>query len=69
MPKPKSHKGLLKRIRITGTGKVKHKKSGRTHLNSGMSSKRQRKRDRPAVACKSVAKKLEGALSRGLRGR
>ncbi|MCC6681964.1 MAG: 50S ribosomal protein L35 [Phycisphaeraceae bacterium] len=34
MPKLKSHKGLLKRIKVTATGKVKTKKSSTGHLKS-----------------------------------
>jgi large subunit ribosomal protein L35 len=35
MPKHKRHKGLLKRIKITGTGKVMRHKAFRGHLMSG----------------------------------
>ncbi len=34
MPKMKPHKGLLKRVRVTKTGKLKHNKSGYKHLRS-----------------------------------
>ena len=34
MPKLKSHKGLLKRVKVTATGKVKTKKSSTGHLKS-----------------------------------
>jgi len=40
MPKAKSHKGLLKRVRVTARGKVKHQPAGKSHLNSRMSAKR-----------------------------
>jgi large subunit ribosomal protein L35 len=42
MPKLKSHKGLLKRFKVTGTGKVKRRRSGGAHLMSSKSSKRRR---------------------------
>ena len=32
--KHKTHKGLAKRVRGTGTGKVKHRRRGTSHLNS-----------------------------------
>jgi len=32
MPKMKSHRGVAKRFKLTGTGKVRHKRSGRSHL-------------------------------------
>jgi large subunit ribosomal protein L35 len=42
MPKLKSHKGLLKRFKVTGTGKVKRRRSGGAHLMSSKSAKRRR---------------------------
>lgn len=69
MSKNKTHKGLAKRIRITGTGKVKHKKSGTSHLNSGFSGQKTRDHRRPMLVSKSIAKRLEAVLNRRLRGR
>lgn len=68
MPKAKSHKGLLKRIRVTARGKVKHKRSGGTHLMSGFSGDQKRKLRSAKIVPKPVAKKLEGALHRHLKG-
>ncbi|QYU70448.1 50S ribosomal protein L35 [Leptolyngbya sp. 15MV] len=42
MPKNKTHKGLLKRIRISKTGKVRHRTAGHKHLRSGKGGKRLR---------------------------
>ena len=42
MPKKKSHKGLLKRFKITGTGKVMRRRSYGTHLMSTKNAKRRR---------------------------
>ncbi len=42
MPKKKSHKGLLKRFKVTGTGKVLRRRSYGTHLMSTKSAKRRR---------------------------
>lgn len=42
MPKMKTHKGIKKRFRLTGTGKAKHRQSGTSHLNSRLSKKRRR---------------------------
>jgi len=42
MPKIKSHRGAGKRFWISATGKVKHKKQGKRHLLTGMSSTRSR---------------------------
>ena len=42
MPKMKTHSATNKRFKITGTGKVAFKKSGRGHLLSSKNSKRLR---------------------------
>ncbi len=42
MPKQKTHKGTKKRFRVTANGKIKHRHSGTSHLNSRMSQKRKR---------------------------
>ncbi|HEX3997777.1 MAG TPA: 50S ribosomal protein L35 [Pirellulales bacterium] len=42
MPKQKTHKGCKKRFRITGRGKLKHRRSGTSHLNSRLTKKRRR---------------------------
>jgi large subunit ribosomal protein L35 len=40
--KMKTHKGTKKRFRITATGKIKHRASGKSHRNVRMSAKRTR---------------------------
>ena len=42
MPKMKSHRGAAKRVKKTGTGKLKHQKQGKRHILTKMSSKRKR---------------------------
>lgn len=42
--KQKTHSGAKKRLRLTGSGKVKHKNTGIRHLNSHMSSKTKRQK-------------------------
>lgn len=42
MPKMKTHKGLVKRIKVSARGKVRYNKSGAGHLMSGKSSSRRR---------------------------
>lgn len=69
MPKLKSHKGLLKRIKVTGKGRIKHKRRGKSHLNSGLSGKSSRNLNKDGVAHKTVAKKLERVLHMRLKGR
>jgi large subunit ribosomal protein L35 len=43
MPKMKSHRGASKRFRITGGGKVVHKKEGMSHIRRTKSNKRKRR--------------------------
>lgn len=42
MPKRKTHKGLLKRVKLTARGKAKKHKAGSGHLMSHKSGKRRR---------------------------
>jgi large subunit ribosomal protein L35 len=43
VPKQKTHKGAASRMRLTGKGKVRRSKAGKSHLNSAMSPRRTRK--------------------------
>ncbi|MCI0499790.1 MAG: 50S ribosomal protein L35 [Planctomycetales bacterium] len=43
MPKQKTHKGLSKRVKVTGSGKVKRNRCNGSHLMSGKSAKSRRK--------------------------
>ena len=38
MPKMKSHTGMGKRVRVTGSGKIVREKTGKRHLLEGKSS-------------------------------
>jgi len=69
MPKNKSHKGLLKRVRITKTGKVKHKRAFSGHFKSSKSATRLRRLRRLTEMSNSEAKRMEKLLHRRLRGR
>lgn len=50
MPKQKTHKGLLKRVKVTAKGKVVRKRANRGHLMSGKSSARKRRLRRTVLA-------------------
>ena len=67
--KNKSHKGLLKRIRISKTGLVRHKTSGHKHLRSGKGGKRLRQMRKDPYMSSADGVKLERLLYRRLRGR
>lgn len=69
MPKSKNHKGILKRIRVTKTGKVKHKRCGHKHLRSGKPGSKDRMSRIPSFMTTGEAKRLELLLFRRLRGR
>ncbi|MBL8763718.1 MAG: 50S ribosomal protein L35 [Phycisphaerae bacterium] len=69
MPKHKPHKGLLKRMRVTKTGKVKHKSAGSKHLKSHKSPNRLRRLRKDKFLSNAEAKSMEKLLFRRLRGR
>ena len=69
MSKAKAHKGLLKRVRISKTGKVRHRTAGHQHLRSNKSGKRLRQMREDSVAPNAEAKRFEKLLFRRLRGR
>ena len=62
MPKQKTHKGLSKRVKVTGTGKVKRKRSFGSHLMSGKSAKRRRKIGSSTLITGAAAKTTRAAL-------
>lgn len=68
MPKNKTHKGLLKRVRITKTGKVRHAKAGFKHLRSHKTGKRLRRLRRGGYLRASDTARLSKLLFRRLRG-
>ena len=49
MPKMKTHKGAAKRFSVTGTGKVKRARAGKSHILTKMSPKRKRNLRRPTT--------------------
>ena len=54
MPKLKTHSATKKRFKITGTGKVSFKKSGRGHLLTTKNSKRLRTLRKKGILPKGV---------------
>ncbi len=57
MPKQKTHKGLSKRVKITASGKVRHKRAGGGHLMSGKNAKRRRRAGSSAIMTGAMAKR------------
>jgi len=68
MPKMKSHKGLLKRVRVTSKGKVKYKKSFTGHLMSHKSGDDCRRLRKDSYVKKADIGRLEKMLGRPLKG-
>lgn len=69
MPKNKIHKGVLKRIRVSKTGKVRHRSAYHKHLSSHKSGKRLRQLRKDRKLNSAEAKRFEKLLFRRLRGR
>jgi len=64
MPKQKTHKGLAKRVKVTGTGKVKRPKCNSSHLMSGTSSKICRGLTKSVLVVGARAKKIRTLLNK-----
>ncbi|MEN6385168.1 MAG: 50S ribosomal protein L35 [Phycisphaerales bacterium] len=62
MPKKKTHKGLKKRVKVTGRGKIKAHNSFMGHLLSGKSAKRRRKLGRAIVISEVYADVMKEML-------
>ena len=58
MPKQKTHKGLAKRFKVTGRGKVKFRRPGNTHLSSHKSGTRVRHLRKKAILTGPVAQRI-----------
>jgi len=56
MPKLKTKSTIKKRFKITGTGKIRYKKSGLRHLLTGMSASRGRRLRKPKILNLSQSK-------------
>ena len=65
MPKMKSNRAAKKRFRLTGTGKVKHKKSYARHILGTKSRTRKRHLRKPTVVAKPDEKRARRLLGVG----
>ncbi|RMF99991.1 MAG: 50S ribosomal protein L35 [Planctomycetota bacterium] len=63
MPKMKTHKGVRKRFRITGKGKLKHRNAGTSHLATRKTQKRKRNLRGTGVLAKADTKRLVESLA------
>jgi large subunit ribosomal protein L35 len=64
MPKMKTHSGAKKRFRVTGTGKLMHRRANRNHLLEHKSSRRTRRLDNEQVLSPADSKKANKLLGR-----
>jgi large subunit ribosomal protein L35 len=58
MPKKnKTNKSISKRMKVTGTGQIKHAAPGKRHLNAHMTAKRRRQLRRAGLVPPALVKK------------
>jgi len=62
MPKVKTHSGTKKRFSVTGSGKVKFKKCGKSHLNNTKNGKRLRRLNETGYLPDAQAKNIKELL-------
>jgi large subunit ribosomal protein L35 len=65
--KQKSHKGVLKRVKVTARGKVKYRKAFSGHLLSHKDGQRKQRLRKAQLAKKGDMKRLTGLLHRPLQ--
>ena len=65
MPKMKTHRGAAKRLKKTGTGKVKRNKANKSHILTKKTTKRKRRLRKPDLVAKANAKKINKILPYG----
>ena len=64
MPKNRTHSGSKKRFRITGSGKVMHRRANRNHLLEHKPTTRTRRLDAEVVMSKSDLRGVRKLLGR-----
>jgi len=62
MPKNKTHKGTSKRIRVTGSGKLKRERAGRRHILEKKPSKLTRRLEGTVDVAKSDVGRVKRLL-------
>ena len=65
MPKMKTHRGMAKRVRVTGSGKIMRSKAFKSHIMTKKSQKRKRNFRHETEVAKADTKVVERQL--GLR--
>lgn len=62
MPKLKTHRGAAKRFKITGTGRIKRRKAGKSHILTGKPAKRMRNLKTAGMVSVSEEKNIKRLL-------
>jgi large subunit ribosomal protein L35 len=65
MPKMKTHRGTAKRVKKTGTGKLKRMRAYKSHILTKKTQKRKRRLRKPDLVAKGDAKRLHKLLPYG----
>jgi large subunit ribosomal protein L35 len=65
MPKMKTHRGAAKRVKKTGTGKLKRMRSNKSHILTKKTTKRKRRLRQSSLVSKADEKKLNKILPYG----
>lgn len=63
MPKQKTHKGMAKRFKRTGSGKLKRSHAKRSHLFANKTQKQKRQLRQSALVDKSDQKRIDQKLA------
>lgn len=59
MPKLKTNRAAAKRFKVTGSGKIKRYKAGKSHILTKKSRKRKRDLRTPTIVAKSDEKRVK----------
>jgi large subunit ribosomal protein L35 len=62
MPKVKTHRGLAKRVKVTGRGKIKRGKAFHSHLLSSKSPKEKRRLSKADTVNHSDVKRIKSLI-------
>jgi large subunit ribosomal protein L35 len=65
MPKMKTHRGAAKRLKKTGTGKLKRMRANKSHILTKKTTKRKRRLRKADLVAKGDAKRLNKMLPYG----
>ena len=67
MSNTKTLRSLAKRIKYSGTGKVLHRRAGKSHNLTSKTVRRKRFLNRQAVASKALTRKVKALVTRSTR--